>query len=82
MPRGAEYSDGHAASDNPIEAGENKIAGANAGASSEVDRSGKAAPLPSGVEEMKDDIKSGAGSQNLPGGGKDVEGKSDAEPEV
>ena len=28
MPRGAEYSDGHAASDNPIEAGENKIAGA------------------------------------------------------
>lgn len=28
MPRGAEYSDGHPASDNPIEAGENKVAGA------------------------------------------------------
>lgn len=28
MPRGAEYSDGHPASDNAIEAGENKIAGA------------------------------------------------------
>lgn len=28
MPRGAEYSDGTPASDNAIEAGENKIAGA------------------------------------------------------
>ncbi len=28
MPRGAEYSDGHPASDNAIEAGDNKIAGA------------------------------------------------------
>lgn len=49
---------------------------------SAVDRSGKAAPLPPGIDEMKDEIKSGAGSQNLPGGGKDVEGKGDVEPKV
>ncbi|KAI4095511.1 MAG: hypothetical protein LQ339_007198 [Xanthoria mediterranea] len=86
MPRGAEYSDGHPASDNPIEAGDNKIAGApkegNDTVSDSVDRSGKAAPLPEGLDEMKDSIKSGAGSQNLPGGGKDLHGKGDAEPKV
>ena len=31
MPRGAEYSDGHPASDNAIEAGENKLTGAPQG---------------------------------------------------
>ncbi|KAL8661885.1 MAG: hypothetical protein Q9202_005167 [Teloschistes flavicans] len=81
MPRGAEYAEGTPASDNAIDAGENKIAGApkedKDTVSDSVDRSGKAAPLPSGIEEMKDGVKSGAGSQNLPGGGKDVEGKSD-----
>ncbi|KAL8674384.1 MAG: hypothetical protein Q9168_001244 [Polycauliona sp. 1 TL-2023] len=86
MPRGAEYSDGHAQSDNPIEAGENKVAGApkeeNDTVSDSVDRSGKAAPLPEGLDEMKDSIKSGAGSQNLPGGGKDVNAKGDAKPSV
>ncbi|KAI4137196.1 MAG: hypothetical protein L6R39_007422 [Caloplaca ligustica] len=86
MPRGAEYADGPPQSDNAIEAGENKIAGApqegQDSSTSAVDRSGKAAPLPPGIDEMKDEIKSGAGSQNLPGGGKDVEGKGDVEPKV
>ncbi|KAI4134574.1 MAG: hypothetical protein LQ341_006009 [Variospora aurantia] len=87
MPRGAEYVDGPPASDNAIESGENKIAGApqegqQDSSASSVDRSGKAAPLPAGMDEMRDDIKSGAGSQNLPGGGKDVEGKGDVEPKV
>lgn len=31
---------------------------------------------------MKNDVKSGGGSQNLPGGGKDLEGKGDVEPKV
>ncbi|KAL8832395.1 MAG: hypothetical protein Q9170_004896 [Blastenia crenularia] len=86
MPRGADYVDGPPASDNAIEAGENKIAGApkdgEDNSTASVDRSGKAAPLPAGIDEMKDDIKSGAGSQNLPGGGKDVEGKGDVQPKV
>ncbi|KAI4122411.1 MAG: hypothetical protein LQ338_005834 [Usnochroma carphineum] len=86
MPRGAEYVDGPPQSDNAVEAGENKIAGApqdgKDSSGSSVDRSGKAAALPSGIEEMKDDIKSGGGSQNLPGGGKELEGKGDAEPKV
>ncbi|KAL9015861.1 MAG: hypothetical protein Q9185_006755 [Variospora sp. 1 TL-2023] len=86
MPRGAEYVDGPPASDNAIESGENKIAGApqegQDSSASSVDRSGKAAPLPPGMDEMRDDIKSGAGSQNLPGGGKDVEGKGDVKPNV
>ncbi|KAL8699131.1 MAG: hypothetical protein Q9201_006180 [Fulgogasparrea decipioides] len=86
MPRGAEYSDGHPASDNAIEAGENKIAGApkdgQDSSTESVDRSGKAAPLPPGIDEMKDSVKSGAGSQNLPGGGKDLEGKGDANSKV
>ncbi|KAL8676118.1 MAG: hypothetical protein Q9224_003950 [Gallowayella concinna] len=86
MPRGAEYSDGLPASDNAIEAGENKVAGApkegNDTVSDSVDRSGKAAPMPEGVDEMNNSIKSGAGSQNLPGGGKGVDGKGDAEPKV
>ncbi|KAL8791495.1 MAG: hypothetical protein Q9213_000112 [Squamulea squamosa] len=86
MPRGAEYSDGHPASDNAIEAGENKIAGApkegNDTVSDSVDRSGKAAPLPEGLDEMKDSIKSGAGSQNLPGGGKDINAEGDKEPSI
>ncbi|KAL8746489.1 MAG: hypothetical protein Q9190_001494 [Brigantiaea leucoxantha] len=79
MPRGAEYSDGHPASDNAIEAGENKLTGAPQGSddtpSSEVDRSGKAAPLPEGIDEMTDGTNSGGGSKNLPGGGKGLEGK-------
>ncbi|KAL8734521.1 MAG: hypothetical protein Q9166_001421 [cf. Caloplaca sp. 2 TL-2023] len=79
MPRGAEYSDSHPTSDNAIEAGENKVAGApkegNDTVSDSVDRSGKAAPLPEGLDEMKDSVKSGGGSQNLPGGGKHVEAK-------
>ncbi|KAL8855208.1 MAG: hypothetical protein Q9221_000114 [Calogaya cf. arnoldii] len=86
MPRGAEYSDGHPASDNPIEAGENKVAGApkegNDTVSDSVDRSGKAAPLPEGMDEMKDSSKSGAGSQNLPGGGKGLNAEGDAQPNV
>ncbi|KAL8771296.1 MAG: hypothetical protein Q9209_003201 [Squamulea sp. 1 TL-2023] len=86
MPRGAEYSDGHPASDNAIEAGENKVAGApkeeNDTVSDSVDRSGKAAPLPEGLDEMKHSSKSGAGSQNLPGGGKNVDGKGDIEPTI
>ncbi|KAI4170717.1 MAG: hypothetical protein LQ346_008833 [Caloplaca aetnensis] len=86
MPRGAEYVGGPPASDNPIEAGDNKIAGApqdgQDSSTSSVDRSGKAAPLPAGMDEMRDDIKSGGGSQNLPGGGKELEGKYDAEAKV
>lgn len=86
MPRGAEFVDGPPASDNAVEAGENKIAGApqdgQDNSTASVDRSGKAAPLPSGMEEMKDSIKSGAGSQSLPGGGKDLNAKGDAEPNV
>ncbi|KAL8922587.1 MAG: hypothetical protein Q9208_005091 [Pyrenodesmia sp. 3 TL-2023] len=86
MPRGAEYVDGPPASDNAIEAGDNKIAGApqdgQDSSTSSVDRSGKAAPLPPGMDEMKNDVKSGGGSQNLPGGGKEVEGKGDVEPKV
>ncbi|KAL8791798.1 MAG: hypothetical protein Q9195_005607 [Heterodermia aff. obscurata] len=69
MPRGAEYADEPPASDNAIESGENKIAGADSGATSEVDRSGKAAPLPEGVSEMKDGTGSGGGSQGLTGVG-------------
>lgn len=96
MPRGGEYDDGPTvASDNAIESGENKIAGAPKGdsdvsssppfllpltlipnlsfqepVSSSVDRSGKAAPLPEGISEMKDAPGSGSGSQGLtPGGG-------------
>ncbi|KAL8761459.1 MAG: hypothetical protein Q9184_002416 [Pyrenodesmia sp. 2 TL-2023] len=86
MPRGAEYDDGGPASDNAIEAGDNKIAGApqdgQDSSTSSVDRSGKAAPLPPGMDEMKNDVKSGAGSQNLPGDGKDVDGKGDVEAKV
>ncbi|KAL8995700.1 MAG: hypothetical protein Q9188_006745 [Gyalolechia gomerana] len=86
MPRGAEYVDGPPASDNAIEAGENKIAGApqdgQDNSTASVDRSGKAAPLPPGMDEMKDGVKSGAGSQNLPGGGKDLDAKGDAQPNV
>lgn len=38
--------------------------------SSGVDRSGKAAPLPEGISEMKDASGSGSGSQGVtPGGG-------------
>lgn len=106
MPRGGEYDDDAptVASDNPIESGENKIAGAPKGdsdvsphsthllfhqtysnislfsskqepVSSGVDRSGKAAPLPEGISEMKDASASGAGSQGVvPGGGEKVTG--------
>ncbi|KAL8951735.1 MAG: hypothetical protein Q9222_002314 [Ikaeria aurantiellina] len=86
MPRGAEFDDGVPASDNAIEAGDNKIAGAPSEGqdtvSDSVDRSGKAAPLPEGVDEMKDSIKSGSGSANLPGGGKDVNAEGDVKPNV
>ncbi|KAL8917700.1 MAG: hypothetical protein Q9172_005728 [Xanthocarpia lactea] len=86
MPRGAEYAEGHPASDNAIEAGENKLHGTPSEGddtvSDSVDRSGKAAPLPEGVDEMNDSIKSGGGSQNLPGGGKELYGKEDAKPIV
>jgi len=74
MPRGGEFTDGPTvASDNAIDAGENKIAGAPQGdsdvpTSSGVDRSNKAAPLPEGVSEMKDGSFSGAGSQGYTGG--------------
>jgi len=73
MPRGADYAGG-IQSDNPIEAGENKIAGApkdgsdNVPTSAGVDKSHKAAPLPEGISEMKDQPLSGAGSQGLTGG--------------
>ena len=50
--------------------------------SDSVDRSGKAAPLPEGMDEMKDSSKSGAGSQNLPGGGKGLNAEGDAKPNV
>lgn len=81
MPRGGEYDDGPTvASDNPIESGENKIAGAPKGdsdepVSSSIDRSGKAAPLPEGISEMKDAPGSGSGSQGVtPGGDEKVTG--------
>lgn len=81
MPRGGEYDDGPTvASDNAIESGENKIAGAPKGDSDEpvssgVDRSGKAAPLPEGISEMKDAPGSGSGSQGVtPGGGENTTG--------
>ena len=100
MPRGGEYDDGPTvASDNAIESGENKIAGAPKGdsdvclsppfpsplaltpfplqepVSSSVDRSGKAAPLPEGISEMKDASGSGSGSQGVtPGGGEKTTG--------
>ncbi|CAF9930534.1 hypothetical protein IMSHALPRED_008213 [Imshaugia aleurites] len=76
MPRGGEYDTGPTvASDNAIESTENKITGAPKGDSDEpmssgVDRSGKAAPLPEGISEMKDASGSGSGSQGVtPGGG-------------
>ncbi|KAL9138278.1 MAG: hypothetical protein Q9175_000504 [Cornicularia normoerica] len=81
MPRGGEYSEGPTVvSDNPIESGENKIAGAPKGdsdepVSSSVDRSGKAAPLPEGISEMKNASGSGSGSQGVtPGGGEKTTG--------
>ncbi|KAL6715173.1 hypothetical protein ACLMJK_007437 [Lecanora helva] len=80
MPRGGEYSDGPTnQSDNAIESTENKITGApkdsDDPASSGVDRSGKAAPLPSGISEMKDASFSGGGSQGYtPRGGENVTG--------
>ncbi|MCJ1275394.1 hypothetical protein MMC21_003197 [Puttea exsequens] len=73
MPRGGEYDDGPTVvSDNAIESGENKIAGApkdgsNQPVSAGIDRSHKAAPLPEGIDEMKDGTGSGGGSQNLAG---------------
>ena len=43
--------------------------------SSSVDRSGKAAPLPEGISEMKDAPGSGSGSQGVtPGGGEKTTG--------
>ena len=43
--------------------------------SSGIDRSGKAAPLPEGVSEMKDAAGSGSGSRGVtPGGGEKVTG--------
>ncbi|MCJ1334909.1 hypothetical protein MMC09_000174 [Bachmanniomyces sp. S44760] len=69
MPRGADYDNGVAASDNAIESdGNHKVAGANAEgpSSSGIDRSHKAAPMPSGVQEMNDGTYSGDGSR---GGG-------------
>lgn len=69
MPRGAEYADAPVGSDNAIDAGENKIAGADSGTTEGVDRSGKAAPLPPGMSEMKGDATSGGGSQGVTGVG-------------
>ncbi|KAL9129323.1 MAG: hypothetical protein Q9217_002194 [Psora testacea] len=80
MPRGAEYAGALVQSDNAIEAGENKIAGAPKSDSDEpvssgVDRSYKAAPLPDGVSEMKDSPHSGGGSVGLTGVGSGHGGK-------
>ncbi|KAL9638230.1 MAG: hypothetical protein Q9164_001681 [Protoblastenia rupestris] len=74
MPRGADYADAPVQSDNAIEAGENKIAGAPKGDSDEpvstgVDRSHKAAPLPEGISEMQNSPASGGGSKGLTGEG-------------
>lgn len=81
MPRGGEFDDGPTiASDNAIESGENKIAGApkddsDQPVSSGVDRSAKATPLPAGISEMKDASGSGSGSQGvIPGGGEKTTG--------
>ncbi|KAG8528195.1 uncharacterized protein KY384_007112 [Bacidia gigantensis] len=86
MPRGAEYAGAPPASDNAIEAGETKAHGvphgdADGPSSSGVDRSNKAAPLPEGISEMKDQNYSGGGSQGLTGQGSG-KGKKDPASDV
>ncbi|MCJ1373680.1 hypothetical protein MMC20_004909 [Loxospora ochrophaea] len=81
MPRGSDYSDHVAASDNAIEAGETKAAGTSAEgpASAGVDRSGKAAPMPEGVQEMNDGLGSGGGSRGTESGKGNLEPTVDVE---
>ncbi|KIW92675.1 uncharacterized protein Z519_06522 [Cladophialophora bantiana CBS 173.52] len=60
MPRGAEFDNGKPQSDNPIEAGQDKVHGGTK-PTYEADLAGpkKAAPLPEGMDEMNDRTLSG-----------------------
>lgn len=53
---------------NPLLKGDTNILSTQVPTSAGVDRSHKAAPLPAGISEMKDQPLSGGGSQHLTGG--------------